>query len=580
MARAGRRGGDVGPLRSASLPASLLQAVFWLLLSALLLIPILLFLIVAFSPALFGQGASWLTVAPFVEALQGPTLQGLANSLVVGIVSAGGAVAMALILAWLTQRTNLFGRRLWTVLVWVLLLAPSFLTSLGWERLLEPDGLLSQLGVQDQGLRTLFFGPLGVIVLLAIKGIPFAYLAVSAALGAVGREFEDAVRVHGGGRRQALTVVLRLLMPAIWSGFAIVFAEAISDFGVASTIAATARFPVATTTLYDAVDNFPANFPVAAAVGWLLVAAVGLALLGQALALRDRSYQVLSGRTRPGARTQLSHTAQATWIAIVGAFFLVAIGAPIVGAVSASLQSGSGKAVRLSASNYTNLLAHPGPLGPLQLSGGLAAVAATLSIVVSAAIARALTARRGGVLARALDWTLLAAVGLPGIVLGAGYIFAYNLPFWQAVGLPLYGTLFLLGMAYVANSLPSATRLLVGPMAQFQRTLQDAARVHGIGGVRAWLSIVLPLLSRSLLWAWIFGFTGIVFELPLSQLLYPPNQEPLSVAITHALATYDYGPGTALMVVSVLATLLVVGLAMLAYRLLAPRGWRWMGSAR
>ncbi|MFZ0214909.1 MAG: ABC transporter permease subunit, partial [Candidatus Dormiibacterota bacterium] len=525
-ARADRRRGGVGHLRAASLPASLLQAVFWLLLSALLLIPILLFLIAAFSPALFGQGASWLTVAPFVEALQGPTLQGLADSLVVGIVSAGGAVAMALILAWLTQRTNLFGRRLWTVLVWVLLLAPSFLTSLGWERLLEPDGLLSQLGVQDQGLRTLFFGPLGVIVLLAIKGIPFAYLAVSAALGAVGREFEDAVRVHGGGRRQALTVVLRLLMPAIWSGFAIVFAEAISDFGVASTIAATARFPVATTTLYDAVDNFPANFPVAAVVGWLLVAAAGLALLGQALALRNRSYQVLSGRTRPGARTQLSRTAQATWIAIVGA-------------VSASLQSGSGKVVRLSASNYTNLLAHPGPLGPLQLSGGLAAVAATLSIVVSAAIARALTARRGGVLARALDWTLLAAVGLPGIVLGAGYIFAYNLPFWQAVGLPLYGTLFLLGMAYVANSLPSATRLLVGPMAQFQRTLQDAARVHGIGAARAWLSIVLPLLSRSLLWAWIFGFTGIVFELPLSQLLYPSNQEPLSVAITHALATYD-----------------------------------------
>ena len=90
----------------------------------------------------------------------------------------------------------------------------------------------------------------------------------------------------------------------------------------------------------------------------------------------------------------------------------------------------------------------------------------------------------------------------------------------------------------------------------------------------------MPLLSRTLVWAWLFGFAGVLFELPISQLLYPPGQEPLSVAITAAFANFSYAPGTTLMVTSVAYAMAVVGLVLLGFRLFAPKGWQRVGVAR
>ncbi len=555
----------------------------WTAVLLLLLVPIGLFLALAVSPALLGQGRAWFTLANLGTALQGSTRQGLVDSLLVATVTAGLSVAIGLGLAWLTQRTTVAGRRLWGVLMWVVLLTPSFLTALGWERLIEVDGLLSQMGLPLAGVRAVFFGPAGVVLVLVTKGVPFAYLAVANALAALGQEFEDAARVHGAGRWAALRVTVPILAPALWAGLAIVFAETISDFGVATTIASTANFPIATQTLFAAVDTFPANFPVAAAVGWLLVASVSLALLAQTRALRGRSYAVLSGRTRPAPRRRRGPWGQAAALAAVGGFFVLSLGVPGLGAVSASLLRASATTLTwgsLTDANYVQLLRHATALGPLLLSTRLALVAGTLAVAGGLIVAHLMARRRAGVLPRLLDLLLLATVGLPGIVLGAGYIFAYNLPLLAHLGWHLYGTIALLGMAYLANSLPTASRLLMGPMAQVQSSLQDAARVHGGGAARAWRTTVVPLLARSLLWAWLFSFTGILFELPISQLLAPPGQEPLAVAITQAFATYSYGPGTTLMVAAVAYALVIVGAGLGAFRLLAPRGWLHIGAAR
>jgi iron(III) transport system permease protein len=238
-------------------------ALFWLLTAAVLLLPIALFLLVALSPRLFDQGPRWFSLAGFQGAFQGPMLQGIGDTLLVGAVAAVASAAVGFGVAWVVQRTRVPGRRLWSGAMFALLLVPSYLIALGWERLLEPQGVLDLLHVPDGVGRSLLFGPVGVIGVLTVKGIPFAYLAISAGLRGLGEEFEAAVRVHGGGRAAVTKTVLALLAPAIWSSLAIVFAESISDFGVASTLANDAHFPVATFELYNAVDNFPVQFPVA-----------------------------------------------------------------------------------------------------------------------------------------------------------------------------------------------------------------------------------------------------------------------------------------------------------------------------
>lgn len=573
--------GAVWP-RALARPRFGLTGTMSVLLSLLLIVPIGAFLLVAVMPRLFNQGPALFTLQPFATALSGPSLEALGNTGLVGVGSALLAVAGALPLALLVHRTDVVGRRAYEIGIWALLLAPSYLVALGWERLFEPGGVLVRAGIDATFVRGPLYGPIGVIVVDAIKGVPFAYLAISAALPGLGSSFEHAARTLGARRLRALRTVLPIIAPAIWTSFAIVFAESISDFGVASTLAFDAHFPVATFALYNAVDNEPISFPLAAAIGCTLVALSMIALLAQRRALRGRSYQVLSGRTRPHVRHRLSRGGQILGAGAGGAFFFVALGVPVVGAVSASLIKNLGTQLygfQLTLSNYRRVIGSSALYTPLLYSLRLALIVATIVMVLSVPVARLLTRRAGGRAAAALDFLLLGTVALPSIVMAAGYILIYNLPVMHSIGFALYGTTTLLAIAYVAGALPNNARILIGPLAQLHETLLTSARTHGASARDSWRRVGLPVLSRFVVWVWLYCFAGTLLELPISELLYPPSQFPLSVAIERRLSTYDFAGGTAMEVVAVLGALAVTGVVLGAYRLFAPRGWRNVGAA-
>jgi iron(III) transport system permease protein len=555
---------------------------FWALIVAILVLPILLFLLVAFCPRLLGQGGQWFTLGGFTTALGGRTLQGAVNSLMVGVSTAVAATAIGGVVAWMVLRTNVPGRRLWSGSMFALLLAPSYLIALGWERLLEPSGVFDLLGIPAAGLRTMFYGPVGVIVVLTVKGLPFAYLALYGALRGLGEEFESAARVHGGGRLAAARVVAALLAPACWSALAIVFAESVSDFGVAATLANDAHFPVATYTLYNAINNFPVQFPVAAAVGWILMAMAGLALLAQNRAMRGRAYRVLGGRSRPARRHKLSVPAKAATAAGLLLLIVLCLGVPTFGAVSASLIDGLGSLAgshSLTLANYTRVLHNADMIGPLLLSARLAALTATAAVLLGLTAARLMSTATSRLSGRLLDMLLLTTVALPGIVFAAGYIFTYNLPLMNTLGIHLYQTPFLLLLGYLATALPSTSRVLLGSVSQLQPSLREAGRVHGAGATASWLRTVLPLLTRPLISAWVLTFCATLLELPVSQLLYPPGQPPVSVGITKALSAYDYGGGTAMEMLAILFALIITAALWAAFRLLAPAGWQRLGRS-
>lgn len=545
--------------------------------------PIVMFLVVAVSPHLLDQGKAWFTLNGFEGAFSGFFAHGLLDSLWLSALCAVLATGLSLALAWGVQRTTLVGRRVWPLLVWALLLMPSFLIAEGWEYLLQPNGVLDQAGVPTAAVYRLFFGPIGVVFVDTMAIVPFCYIAVAVTLANLGSEFEDAARVHGAGAWRSALAVIPILTPALMSALAIGFAETISDFGVASTLAASSNFPVATYNLYQAVDTNPTNFPVAAAISWVLVATAAIPIALQARALRGRSYAVLSGRTRQPTRRRLSRRGQVVGVTLASVLFVLALGAPITGALVASLLDNFG--VSLSAGHFT--LANyrlvfdgtAGLYGPLRYSTELAVITATVVVALGIVVARMMTAKGVGRMGRLIDFLLIGSVALPGIVLGAGYIFAYNLPVASSVGLGLFGTTTLLALAYVATSLPPQSRLMVGPMAQMQESLLDAARVHGASRLRAWGRAAAPVLSRLLLWAWLLTFAKTLLELPVSQLLYPPSEEPAAVAINNFVGTSaHYGEATAMSVVAIAEMFGVIVIGLGLFRLLAPRGWQRMGG--
>ena len=550
---------------------------FWLILGAIILLPCACFLALCLSPRLFDQGPQWFTLTYLHQSVTGSTAVAIVNSLWVSSAAAVFGLVVGFPVAWLAARTTLPGRRLVSGGMWLALLLPSWLPATGWERLVQPDGVMYRLGLDWPWVTSAIMGPFGVVLLLGLRCVPFSYLAVSAALGGLGQEFEDAARVHGASRWGALRLIIPILAPALMSALAIGFAESISDFGVAATLAYNSNFSLGTYALYAAINNFPPSFPLAAGMAWLLVLAVSVPLFLQARALRGRSYAVLSGRTRQAVRRQLSR-----WEAVLAGsglvlFFLVILGIPGFGAVSGSLLGDYGASFSLTWVNYQALFAQPGLLGPLERSMIYAIITATVTVVLGFIAARLLSQRRTAATG-ALDYLLLASVALPGVVFGAGYIFAYNLPIMSTLHIDLYQTVQLLVIAYVASSLATNARVLVGPVSQLQPSLRDAARVHGAGSVAAWARGVLPVLSRPLTMAWLYTFCGVFLELPLSQLLYAPGSPPAAIAIEDNLSNYHFGVGMAQAVLAVAIAFAVVFVVLTAYRLLTPAGWRRIGG--
>jgi len=192
-------------------------------------------------------------------------------------------------------------------------------------------------------------------------------------------------------------------------------------------------------------------------------------------------------------------------------------------------------------------------------------------------MARRLVTNIGGLSQRITDVFLLGSLAIPGVVLGVGYIFFYNLSFITHNIVDLYKTVPLLMIALVASSLPGQTRFMAGPVSQIQPSLGEAARVHGASRFTAWRTTNLPLMSRVLLWGWLLTFTKTLSELAIASILYPPSREPASVTIQDYLANYNSGAGTAMTVMTLAEMLGVIVIALGLYRLVTPKGWRRIG---
>lgn len=561
--------------------------VVWMVLLLLIIIPVMTFITVAVSPRLFHQGSSYFTLSNISAALQGYTGRGIVDSLWVSTLVGVFAVTFATAIAWIVQRTNVYGRRIWSGAMWLLLLVPTWMTTLGWSDVVAPGELGSALGVHTLFFYHMFYGASGIVFVLSTAALPFSYFVISVGMRGLGSEFEDAARVHGAGRWLTVRTVLPIIAPALLSAFAISFAEAMSDFGVAFTLGSSAHFPIATYTLFNSIYAFPANFPVAAVIAAILILSTVPPVFLQARVMRGRSYAVLSGRTRTVRRHQFSPWARAGVTAAVELFMFFVLGLPLIGAITSSFTNTASfitsTGIHWTLQSYKNVF-QPLPsfttLGPpLWTSNQLGLWVASATLILAYVLARRMASRTPGIGQRITDVFLLGSIAIPGIVLGVGYIFFYDQHFITSHVVDLYETMPLLIMGLIASAVPSQARLLTGPVGQIQSSLNEAARVHGATKWRAFHSTSLPLLSRALVWAWLLTFTKTISELAIAQILYQPGHEPASVVIETYLGTIWASIGAAATVITLVEMVGVIGVVLLIFRLVMPKGWRRIGEA-
>lgn len=486
--------------------------------------------------------------------------QALTNSLWMSGLTALFAAILGTLLAILAKRTDLPMRGAMDFLVWIVFFTPSFLIGEAWSLVIIRGGIPDQYLHFSDGFINWFFSPVGVIFILSLKTFSYVYLSVSAALRWLGSEFEDAARLAGARTWRAwLSINAPLLLPAIFAAGLIAFAEALSDFGIAATIAQSSNLTLVTYQIYTAINTAPVNFSAAAALSLLLFIAIALALLVQAGVLRRRSFQVISGRNRP-ARTVALGKWKWPAFAFCALIFLLALVIPLgMCAVLSFLRAFDIGLVpsNWTLDNFTNALAQGSDdlnslIRTVWLALGAATITTLLGMPIAFIIRRTQLPGR-----RLLSLFTLVTIAVPGIILACGYIFAWNAPYLQNIGIggpngiQLYGTIWLLLAAYIGGSVPYATRLSLGALEQVGQNMLENARVQGANIFQIMVSIIAPLLRSSLTSIWLLVFTGTMFELAASELLYPPGQPTSPVRIVGLFNDFKLGPGMALSMLNI-----------------------------
>jgi iron(III) transport system permease protein len=457
-------------------------------------------------------------------------------------------------LGWLVARTDMPLRRTIRILVTASFVTPPFLGAVAWELLAAPNsGLLNQLfrAVTGAGTDAVLFDIYtlwGLIFVISCYTFPYVFVLVANALDRVPGDLEDASAMLGGSAwRTARRVTIPLALPALLAGTLVAFLQAMTLFGSPAILALPAGFHTMTTKIWT-LFQFPPKPELAAAASLPLLLLTVVLLRAQAVVLGRRSYVTIGGKT--GA-PRLIRLGLLRWPAVLLCFAVLCMPVflPYGALLNAALSRLPSQLVTLETITLHNirfvfleLSATKLAMKNTLLLGVLAATCATLLAVVVAY----LTARAAVAGHKILGFLATAPIAIPGIVLGVGLFLAYT-----RGPVVLYGTLWILLLAYVTIELPAAYQQLQAAFRALAPELEEAGRVLGASRMRTLRDITAPLLGPSLVATWCFVFVAVVRELSAAVILFTSETKVLSVLIFDLKESGD------------LAAIAVLGLSML-----------------
>ncbi len=495
----------------------------------------------------------------------------LANTAVLALGVGLLSVVLGVPVAWATARTDLPLRKVFHGLVGLAYILPPYLTSIAYIILLGPNaGYLNRLiawtGVHGSPVNIFSAGGVAFVIAMHVYAVP--YFLAYGALQSVDHSLEESARMLGARRWTMLTrITLPLIAPAITGGALLAAINSIALFGPQAFLGLPAQIVYLPTRIYGALGAYPPRFADASALSIVLVLVTVIGLFVQRRYLGRRSFVTVGGR---GARPAHHALGALRWpLALV---ILVAVGlssiaplAVLVAAAFSKVWTNAFTVNNLTLANFSaalvdNQIAARGIVNSFKL----AIAAATLAVLIGLAIAYLdlRTQMRGR---RLLDYLAILPLGLPGTVLAVALLQAF-IRFPVAI----YGTVWILLIAYVVRSMPIAVRGANGALRQVDASLEEAARVAGASWLTTIRRILLPIMRSNLTLAWLLVFIPALGELSATILLYTNGTETISVAI---FRLSDLGQ---LEVVAALATVLiaVILLATLLTQWLAGRSRR------
>jgi iron(III) transport system permease protein len=496
----------------------------------------------------------------------------LGNSLAFAIGAAALSLTLGTTLAYLMVRTDVPFKPLFFAGSIVPLIIPGILYTISWIFLASPDiGLLNALiGPLTGGAFVLdVFTIWGMIWVEGLHSSPIVFLLMVAAFRSMDPSLEESAMMSGATRPQVLRrVTLPLVKPALLSAVLIILITSLESFEVPALLGLQDGIYVFTSRIYFVLRTYPPDLAAAGslAVGLLLLAVLGVAI-SRYLARGAKTFQTITGK---GFRPRPMDLGK--WKPVVGllivTYFVLTVLAPLAVLLYTSLlpfyRAPSIDVFRsMGFQNYAELLELSQAKTALKnsLVLGLTTATAVMAVMAVAAWLVVRSKIRGRSIVEQLSFVPLV---IPGLVLGLALSFVY-----LRSPVPIYGTIFILLIAYCTKYMPYGMRYASTSMHQISNELEESALVSGASWFKTFRRVLLPLLSPGLLAGWVYILVVSFRELSSSILLYSPGNEVLSILI---FEQFENGQFTVLAALGVVMVSTLVVLVAIAYKLGAKVG--------
>ena len=539
------------------------------ILAFLVIYPVLMLLLGALTdtnPVIDGFGVFRLSIANFTTVLSNPNVgEALLNTLIACGGGTAVAVAIGLSFSWIVVRTNTPCKGFIAAVSMLPLFAPPLVAGIAWVILGSPKTGLINTMFKWIGLdwRVDFYTLSGLIFVFGVYYAPYVYMFTASALRNMDPSLEEAAEVAGASAFSTLfSVTFPLIMPAIISGMLLSFIVMLGIYGIPAVLGAPTNINVLTTYIFKLTNWSPPLYNTAAAVAIILMVVTGLLVYLQQKVLTGRSYTTVAGKAfRPRSLDLGPWRWPVFGLAVLYLFIVVVL--PLLALIVAAFRKfmfirDAASLVDLrqySMVHFDSIFDNPLTLrsiyNAVEVGIITALVGGVLAFAIGYTIHRTQVAGR-----RSIDLLSTLPVAIPGLVIGVAYL-------WAWIGLPggLYGTIWILALAFIARFMPDTVKALSTSFLQIHRELEEAAWLCGKGMLGSIRTIMLPLARPGVIAAMTLLFVLAIRELGSSLFLYTSNTMVMSVLLLDYYEGGNIGKTAAFSLVQTVLLGVLIGFA-------------------
>lgn len=542
-----------------------LWVVLCVVLGWLVVIPVALLILSSFKTEGFPTDVGF-TLHHYVDAYTDSDLRSvIVNSIIFTVCATVLSVAIGTALAWLVERTDVPGARILRALIIIPMATPPMLLASAWAMLLSPrTGAINQAFMALFNLQAAPFNVYsmgGMILVEALTVIPTIFLMLSHAFRNADPAHEEAALMSGASPwRVVWSVTLPMMRPAILGAVAFIAIVCLVVFDVPGTLGMPARIFVLSSHIYYLFGSSPTGVPafgqISALSVMILACLILLAIAYQSFTRMSAQFVTVSGK---GFRPRVRELGRWRWLgaALVIGYLLLAVAIPLGMLLWASfmpyLAPISWKNLELvTIANHVTFFTNSMTLTAVFNSVVVALISST-AVVILAGICGWIIVRERGLVGRILDLFTFVPLAIPGVIMGIALTYVYlSLP-W----IPIYGTIWILIIAYTTFYLAYGSRASQSAFFQLHKELEEAAKASGASALRTHMKITFPLVFPAMFGIWVWVVAHVMRELSMALMLHGRQNNVISTLI------WDYWSGGDPMAASAIGVWLIVALTIL-----------------